>query len=145
MFGIDKAKDRLEQLITNYNRLIKDPSNISLAEKVCGDAWHLNDWVFYELNDSGNTITIENFRNQLYNDCPEFKILHDIANTIKHKKLSKPKAKIQQTVKHEGSFDYTFDSSFEISCLEIILENGDKLLLDEILHPIIDYWIRKVR
>jgi hypothetical protein len=60
MFGIDSAKDKLKQLEENFKRLIKDASNVSLAEQVCHDAWHLNDWHFQELKDLGNPITLEN-------------------------------------------------------------------------------------
>ena len=86
-----------------------------------------------------------NFRKQLYIECPEFKILHDISNSIKHKKLSSPKVKIQNTEKHEGTFDYTFDSTFDISYLKIIFENGDEQDLLEILEPAINYWIKIIK
>jgi hypothetical protein len=133
MFGINKAQDRLKQLVENYEQLKKDASNVSLAEQVCGDAWHLNDWVLNELNDSGNPIKMAQFRIQLYSECGEFKILHDIANTIKHKKLTNPKVQIKKTTIHEGVFDSTFDMTFDISYLELILANGDKLRLDEVV------------
>ena len=48
MFGIENSKDRLQQLKENFDKLLHNPLNVSLAEKTCSDAWHLIDWVFIE-------------------------------------------------------------------------------------------------
>ena len=46
MFGIQRARDKLNVLISDYNQLVWKPLEISLAEKCCSDAWHLADWDF---------------------------------------------------------------------------------------------------
>jgi len=145
MFEINTAKDKLKQLIEDYEKLLKNASNVSLAEKVCGDTWHLNDWVLHEFHDKGDSITQQQFRTQLYFDCPEFKVLHDLANSFKHKKLSIPKVQIKYTEKHDGVFDSSFDSSFDISYLMVVFMNGEKRRLNEILEPSIKYWIENIK
>lgn len=55
---------------------MKDASNVSLAEQVCNDAWHINNWIFEELSKTNNEINKNKFRESIYLECPELKILH---------------------------------------------------------------------
>ncbi len=144
MFEINTSKKKFEQLKENILKLRKNPVDVSLAEKICEDTWHLCDWVFAELQEQDSQTTKEQFRIEIYNSCPEFRTLHDIANTIKHKKLDRPKINIKSTFKHHGTFDYTFDNTFETSYLEIEYQNGTKKRLIEILQPALDYWESRI-
>lgn len=144
MFGINSSKDKLTKLNKNYELLKRKASDVSLAELVCSEAWHINDWVYCELIESGKDITKNEYRNTLYLSCPEFKIMHDIANTIKHKHISKPKVTIVSTKEHSGTFDYTFDRSFDISFIELVFEDGSKQRLLDVLKPIIKYWNEEI-
>ena len=144
MFGIENAKDRLGLLKADYAKLVQYPLNISLAEKACSDAWHLNDWVYKEKQTLNNLLTLEEFRKVLYEECPEMRILHDIVNTSKHKELSRPKARIIKTKKHSGAFSSDFSNDFDISRLEVYLEKGSKIDIDDLLKIAIDYWSKHI-
>src|SRR5688572_20989885 len=104
MFEIENSSDRLTLLETDFSRLKESPLDISIAEKVCSDAWHLSDWVFSEMKELNKDSTKDQFRIALYNECPEMKILSDLANTFKHKILTNPKVQIKETRKHGGAF-----------------------------------------
>lgn len=140
MFDIKNSKDRLGLLKSDNDKLIKVPLDISLAEKALSDAWHLGDWVFSEEKTHDETLTKEKFRKNLYQDCPEMKILYDIANTIKHKKLNSPKAQIKVTKVHSGDFNSDYSNDFDISRLEIYFEDGGKIDAAELLEIAIKYW-----
>lgn len=144
MFDINNSFDRLELLNSDFEKLVKDPLNISLAEKVCSDAWHLGDWIFKELKANDSSLTLESFRIEIYNDVTNLKILHDIANTIKHKELKNPKVQIVKTEMHSGTFDYTFSDEFDKSHLDIHLENGEKYDLLDLLEEAIEYWQKRI-
>lgn len=145
MFGISKAKERLELLEENFQLLKQDPLNVSLAEQTCSDAWHLADWAFDEEKENNQSLTKEVFRTNMYNDCSEFKILHDLVNSIKHKKLSNPKVTITQTMRKAGAFSNAFSKAFDVSRLEIHFEDGKKVDLDDLVKVAIGYWKKRLK
>lgn len=128
----------------DFEKLMKDPLDISLAEKTCSDAWHLSDWVFSEqkVNDSG--LTKEKFRSNLYVECPEMRILHDLANTTKHKELTSPKAKIRETKVHKGGFSSGFSKAFNVSRLEVHYNEDARIDVDDLIKLSIEYWEKKI-
>ncbi|WP_075344087.1 hypothetical protein [Tenacibaculum agarivorans] len=139
MFGINTAKDRLKSLKSNYDKLLEEPLNISLAEQTCSDAWHLTDWVLEENKKLDSSLTKEKFRKDLYAKCPEFKILHDLVNTFKHKVLSRPKAQIKKTDVHSGPFSSTFSKEFDVSRLTVHYDNK-QIDVDDLVKIAINYW-----
>lgn len=140
MFGIENSKDRLQLLEENFSKLREDPLNISLAEHACSDAWHLIDWILVDKKETDPTLTKEQFRIKVYKDCPEIKILHDLANSIKHKELNSPKVRIVRTRKHGGNFNSDFSKDFNVSRLEIHFEDDTKIDLDDLVKTAIGYW-----
>ncbi|HHP7240133.1 MAG TPA: hypothetical protein ACFCUD_00585 [Cyclobacteriaceae bacterium] len=122
----------------------RDQLNISLAEQACSDAWHLNDWVFVERRKNNPKLTKENYRKQIYNDCPELKILHDIANSIKHKELSSPKVKIQSTRIQAGQYSSEYSKEYDTPRLEVYLENDTRIDVDDLVETAINYWDKEV-
>lgn len=75
MFDIETSHDKLRLLTADYERLIADPLNISLAEKCCQDAWHLADWDLKDKQKLKTCLTKEQYRVDLYQRCPEMRIL----------------------------------------------------------------------
>lgn len=144
MFDIENSKDRLQQLKENYSKLRQDPLNVSLAEQTCSDAWHLIDWVFIDKSSIDPDITQAIFRTQVYQECPEMKILHDLVNTFKHRELDRPKVKIKETRRHGGAFDNSFSKAFDVSRLEVHFEDQKKIDIDDLVKIAIDYWDRLI-
>jgi len=144
MFGIVNSRDRLKLLKDDFEKLMKDPLDISLAEKTCLDAWHLSEWVFSEQNENNGGLTKEKFRINLYFECPEMRILHDLANTIKHKNLISPKTKIRATKVHGGGFSSGFSKAFNGSRLEVHYNNDARIDVDDLIKLLITHWEKKL-
>lgn len=144
MFDINSAKDRLFILVSDYDKLVWDPLNVSLAEKCCVDAWHLADWHYDEVVKPKNSQALEQYRSELFKECPEMKVLHDIANTIKHKELTRAKAKIQLGRKHEGPFSPDFSKDFDVSRLEVVYDDNKTIDIDDLVKIAIEYWKARV-
>ena len=142
MFEISDSKDKLKLLEEDFRRLMEEPLNITLAEQTCSGAWHLADWVFAEKKVDNPDLTLDAFRTQLYEDCPEFKILHDLVNSFKHKNLSRPKVQITETKKKRGDFSNDFSKDFDVSRLEVHFKDQPKIDLDDLVRVAIDYWNR---
>jgi len=140
MFDIKTSHDKLRLLKEDYGRLIAEPLNISLADKCCQDAWHLADWDLKEKQKIKADLTREQYRIDLYNRCPEMRILHDLSNTMKHKTLDNPKAKIQKTNIHRGPFSPAFSKAFDISGLQVMFDNDKQIDVDDLVKIAIDYW-----
>ncbi len=144
MFEINNSKDRLNLLMLDYERLRLEPLNIPLAEKACLDAWHLSDWVFAEECPKRTKAEMEQFRFNLFRDCPEMKILHDLSNTFKHKFLDRPKATINLTNVHRGDFSYEFSKDFNVSRLEVQY-GASKIDIDNLVEIAIHYWATRLK
>jgi hypothetical protein len=144
MFNILSSTDRLKLLKGDFEKLMKDPLDISLAEKTCSDAWHLSDWVFTEQRVSKSGLTKEKFRTNLYVECPEMRILHDLANATKHNELTSPKAKIRETKVHKGGLSSGFSKAFNVSRLEVHYNEDARIDVDDLIKLAIEYWEKKI-
>jgi hypothetical protein len=144
MFDINTSKDKLRQLIVDYEKLISDPLNVSLAEKCCQDAWHLADWDFRDQQKNKTTLTKEQYRIDLYQRCSEMRVLHDLSNTMKHKTLTTPKAQIKATKIHGGGFSAAFSKGFNVSGLQVHFDNNRQIDVDDLVKIAIDYWTKNL-
>jgi hypothetical protein len=144
MFEINSSKDKLRQLISDHERLIADPLNISLAEKCCQDAWHLADWDLRDHQKVKPKLTKEHYRIDLFQRCPEMRILHDLSNTMKHKTLTNQKAQIKATKIHRGGFSSGFSKGFNVSGLQVHFDNNQQIDVDDLVQIAIDYWTKNL-
>ncbi|WP_313580333.1 hypothetical protein [Chishuiella sp.] len=139
-FGEYNSKEKLLTLLNNFNDFKLDETDSSKALNLSSDAWHLTDFVFEEYKPELGFQTLGDFRNDLFAQCDNLKIMHDLANASKHYNLSRPKAQIKLTRKHSGDFSSGFSKDFDISHLEIILENDEKLDFLLIIKNVIEFW-----
>lgn len=142
MFNIENSSDKLALLQSDFERLKQNPLDISLAEKACLDAWHLGDWVFKEMTQE---ITIKAFRTNLYLECPEMRVLHDLANTFKHKELSDPKVKIRKAIVHPGGLSMGFSKGYNVPRLEVSYNEVPRIDVDDLVKLAIEYWKKKLK
>lgn len=139
-FNIQNSKDKLTLLITEYEEFIKDDTSSIKATNLSTNAWHMVDWVFEEFPTIHGLADNGAFRNTLYPRCSSLKIIHDIANGTKHKELNRPKASIKTTKERKGTFDETFDRTFDISALLIELADGSILFFLDEIKNVMDFW-----
>ena len=140
-FGTDTAKDKYQDFLEEYNEYKEDETSIKKASNLATSAWHLVDWVFEDYKSIHNLDKIGEFRETLYPNCQSLIIMHDLANANKHKNLSRPKANLKNTKKHQGDFSSDFSSDFDITYLEIELENGNKLSFENEIDKVKDFWV----
>lgn len=139
-FGKDTAEDKYASFLVEFDEYIKDNISTEKAQRVATSAWHLVDWVFlnhqtiHKFNDLGL------FRESLYPNCESLKIMHDLANATKHLTVTRQKGDIKDTRKHSGTFDRTFDFTFDISNLEIEKNDGSKLSFLSEIEKVKDFW-----
>lgn len=140
---ICNSTKKLKELILEYDDFIKDDLIEYKANNLCVNAWHIIDWVLVEFENIHGFNKIEDLRNSIYPQCNALKIIHDVANASKHNNLSRPKACIKTTRNHVGDFcskDFS-SSDFNVSRLEIELEDGTILNFKKEIKNVIDFWI----
>ena len=139
---IDNSVKKLKELIFEYEDFLKDDLIEYKANNLCTNAWHIIDWVLVEFENIHGYSNIADLRNSLYPRCNSLKIMHDIANSSKHKSLDRPKASIKTTGIHEGDFckeDFLSDD-FDVSRLKIELEDGTILDFNDEIENVIEFW-----
>ncbi|WP_405376596.1 hypothetical protein [Nonlabens sp. Asnod3-A02] len=139
-FGTDTAKEKYQEFLEEYTEYKDDETSIQKASNLSSSAWHLVDWCFEDFKSIHNFVKISDFRETLYPNCESLKIMHDLANAKKHKNLTRPKANLKNTKKHNGAFSREFSSEFDISYLEIELDNGTKLSFEEEIDKVKAFW-----
>lgn len=139
-FGEYNSKEKLLSLLENFQNFELDETNSSKALNLSSEAWHLTDFVFEEYKAELDFQNLGDFRSDLFNQCEFLKIMHDLANASKHFNLSRPKAQIKLTRKHNGAFSSGFSRDFDISHLEIILEDDNKLDFLHVIKNVIQFW-----
>ncbi|GGW39167.1 hypothetical protein [Arenibacter certesii] len=140
-FGTDTAKDKYQEFLEEYAEYKDDETSIKKASNLANSAWHLVDWAFEDYKSIHNFDKIGDFRETLYPNCQSLKIMHDLANAKKHKNLRRPKANLRNTKKHKGDFSSDFSSDFDITYLEIELEDGNKLSFENEIDKVKDFWV----
>lgn len=137
-FGAKNSQEKMQELVAEYNDFKEDTLNQIKVNNLCTNLWHLSDWILIEYFAS---MSKADFRQDLFRQCDELKIMHDIANANKHFELSRPKARIKESRKHDGVFDRTFDFTFDISRLEIEMEDGLVLDAEKTIDKVFNFWV----
>lgn len=132
-FGPKTPLEKYNEAKSSYNDFIADDTSIAKANAVCSILWDLIDWVNIE-----NEIIIE-FRKPIFEECPEFNELHDLENSRKHRKLSRPKASIARS-RVTGSYSSDFSSDYDYYRLEIVYQDGKKKDLIHIINSVMIFW-----
>lgn len=138
-FEIKNSSDFLKKLLEDYSEFNKDDTSSRVAINCAMTAWHLIDWVYYELM-TNEYSTLSEFQKELKTFCPELQIMQDITHSSKHHTLTRHNPSIKTTNLHGGSFNSDFSSDFDISSLVIIKKDGTKLYFDEEIEKVINFW-----
>ncbi|WP_299520311.1 hypothetical protein [Winogradskyella sp.] len=138
----NNSVQKLKDLLNEFEDFERDSVSEYKANNLANNSWHLIEWVKSDYIDVVEEMTLTDFRETLYPRCESLKIMHDIANSSKHKSLDRPKATIRNANLREGDFDpKDFNrNDFYVSSLEIVMEDGTiKPFLDEI-QKVLLFW-----
>ncbi|SDQ23324.1 hypothetical protein [Flagellimonas zhangzhouensis] len=139
-FDINSSKDFLNKLIEDFKDYLKSDNSSRMALNCAMTSWHLSEWVFHEYELGGQFSKIKDFQKHLKELCPSLQIMHDISNGSKHYKLNTHKPKVKETERKTGTFDKTFDFSFDRTMLKIVMPNNQIAVFDEELEKTIAFW-----
>jgi hypothetical protein len=134
--------EKFNDLLLEYEDFLKNDLVEYKANNLSANSWHLIDWILVDYAHINRFNKIEDLRNSLYPKCNSLKIMHDIANSSKHKDLSRPKANIRRVDTYDGDYDpRDYDSEqFDTSRLEIELEDNTILNFKDEIKKVIDFW-----
>jgi hypothetical protein len=139
-FEIKTSKDFFIKLKQDFEDFSNDIESSRFALNCAMTAWHLTDWVYHEFNYENTFAKLSEFQEYLKKQCDSLQIMQDICYGSKHYKLIRHVPKISETEMHEGTFDSTFDFSFDTSELEIKMEDGRTLLFIDEIEKTINFW-----
>jgi hypothetical protein len=138
-FNITNSKDFLAKLLEDFEDFKKDDTSSRLAINCAMTAWHLSDWIYFEYK-FDKVSKLFDFQESIKSTCPSLQVMHDITNGSKHFKLTKHQPKVAETKLHGGSFDKSFDRSFDISTLDVEMKDGSKKYFEDELQKVINFW-----
>ena len=141
-FGLSNCLDLLEELRGTVNDLKKDPVNPRLARYAAIVAWSMCDWVHAELRP---WLGLKDIQNEVKGKCPALDYIQDLANTVKHRNLTKPELAQLITAERTGAFERGFDRGFDIVRLELALKDGRTLWFEDVIKEVLDFWDRYLR
>ena len=141
-FNIKTTEDFFKKLIEEFNEFQTDRTSTRVALNCAMTAWHLTDWVYNEFN--GQLIsqfrTLASYQQELKQQCPSLQIMHDLTNGTKHYFLTRHRPVIKETKLHKGSFSSDFSRDFDISTLDIELNDGTKIYFEDEIENAISFW-----
>lgn len=137
-FEIKNIRDFHLKLQWEFNRLIKEEHSTDHAINFSFTAHHLyNDWLRKSDNTEFNKIKKiyeKDFKN-------EFEIIKGICEGSKHLIRQEGKSTIvDHSYENEGTFDYTFDSSFDKHELVVITNDKSRFDFFEVAQRVVNFW-----
>ncbi|MFC0343406.1 hypothetical protein [Epilithonimonas hispanica] len=140
-FDIKTSDDFYNKLKEDYNEFCTKETSSRIALNCAMTAWHLHEWIYkdYKHTQLKAVKNIGDFKDKIKILCPSLKIMQDLCNGTKHTE-GNTSSKVINTEKYEGSFDFTFDSTFDTSSLDIELSNGTKTEFSVELQKCIDFY-----
>jgi len=139
-FDIKTSADFLKKLKEDFAEYRSDKTSARHALNCAMTAWHLSEWIYHEFNFDKTFKKVSDFQEDVKNKCRSLIIMHDISNGSKHFELKRHEPKIKKTEKHLGSFDSSFDFSFDTSRLEISMKDGRILVFETEIEIVINFW-----
>lgn len=136
---------QFKELIKLHNHYEENPTSLQRALAFASASWHLIEWVLKEVQPKPSSAQLEEFRKTLYPECPYLELMHDIANTNKHRFLSKPKSNLSSVIKQNSPFNKALTKEFGGDSLILEMDNGSRLKFTEVANQILSFWLTYYR
>jgi hypothetical protein len=142
-FDIKHSKDFFAKLLADYSDFKVDKTVSRTALNCAMTAWHLIDWIYYEFgyNNSEQFNKLSLFQEYLKLKCPSLQIMLDLTNGTKHYLLKRHQPEIKETTLHKGDFSRDFSRDFDISTLNIEMNDGTKKYFEDEIEIVVNFWI----
>jgi len=139
-FDLSTSKDLLKLLLEKSNEFKKDKLNTVLAREGAILCWSLCDWVFSEHGMALGFKSLRDLQEFVKNNCISMSYMQDLANSSKHKEITKYIPLLKEAKKHRGAFSRAFSRAFNISSLRLVLQNNTELWFEDELEKATTYW-----
>ena len=139
-FGLD-AETALQELREEFDLFRKDSLDRKLARECATKAWHLCDHVF----DGHGAILpfngLDEFQEHVRNACPELAHLQVVCNASKHGDNLRRTGRVRRANRRGGAVSQAFSRAFDISRLEIELNDGTTIDFEDAMEAAVAYWV----
>ena len=139
-FDLQNSRDCLEDLRGAVSDFKKDPLNPRLARYSAILAWSICDWVFEEHGDRLGFNDLPSFQGDIKQRCPELDYLQDLANSLKHRTITRYTPSLTEAYQQEGAFSRAFSRGFDIPALMLTTQDGTQLWFDDVIEGTLSFW-----
>ena len=146
--GFSDARAQLnEVLIPAYRRFNERGTRVHTLE-VAQAAWALHERLWH---DGGCTPILERFRADLFNACPELRLMRDVAETGKHTGLRRTNVLVERITGSEnpgGTLEISGplgNYTTKPTCTLTIETNGKNYPVPETLKTVVEFWAAKLK
>jgi hypothetical protein len=143
-FDIKTTSDFLKKLLEDYKEFCRDKTSSRAALNCAITAWHLTEWTYIEFQHqiANQFTTLGLYQKYLKAQCPSLQIMHDLTTGTKHFLLKSHSPVIKDTTLVKGSFSIDFDRDFDISTLNIELNDGTKSNFEDEIGIAVNFWMK---
>lgn len=138
-FEVRTARDYFELLVSQSFEDFKNDNLSSKAAIVCAVfTWHLHEWIWAQSGARVKTIPgiskLRDFQNFLFNECPAFLILAEVANGSKH--FDSDRKSIKSTELKHGFYSLIGTTESHLT----VKTETELHFFDHILDKSVQYW-----
>jgi hypothetical protein len=141
-FEIKNSKDFFAKLLTEYEEFRQDTTVSRTALNCSMTAWHLIEWVYHEFDykTSGQFNKLFQFQEHLKIQCPSLQIMQELTNGTKHCLLTRNNSVVKDTKLHQGPYSREYSREYDVSTLEIELNDGTKKYFEDEIELAVTFW-----
>ena len=139
-FDLQNSRDCLEDLRAAISDFKTNRLNPRQARYIAIVAWSISDWVFREHGNRLGYENLENFKKDIRSQCRELCYLQDLANSLKHRTISRYTPSLAKAHKHGGAFSQGFSRAFDLSRLMLTTRDGRELWFEDVIETALIFW-----
>ncbi len=141
-FDLQSSRDCLEDLRGTSSDFRKDPLNPRIARYGAVAAWSICDWIFEEYGSRLGYKSLTSLQEDVRGKCPELDYLQDLANSLKHKTITRYIPSLTEAYKRKGAFSNAFSRGFDVSGLMLTIQDGRQLWFENVIEDALSFWDR---
>lgn len=144
-FSINTFEEYWQSTIKVVEQYLADDLNEELAINCANKLWHLCDWYYKENEKQLNLNQLSDFQGICGVENTNIRVMRDICNGSKHGTIEKTRnPMIRRAFKNNGGFSSGFSRGFDVSALEVELEDGTVVYFDNAVKDVFSFWLKKL-
>ena len=139
-FDIQNSRDCMEDLRDTISDFKKDRLNPRIARYGAVVAWSICDWIFEEHGSQLGYTELKDLKEDIKEQSPELKYLQDLANSLRHKTITRYTPSLYRAYEKKGAFSQGFSRDFDISGLRLVVNDGRQLWFEDVIEEALSFW-----